>query len=65
MNAPAIQILDDLSVVVDRCVVVKLRPDEAFDAAEQLVRLGMRRILAEEGASALMDENRDRERASA
>ena len=56
MNLPAMTILDDLSVVVDRCVVVRLRPDEAFDAAEQLVRLGMRAILREEGADALLAE---------
>ncbi|MGE3777270.1 MAG: hypothetical protein AB7F89_08810 [Pirellulaceae bacterium] len=56
MNASALQILDDLSLVVDRRVVVTLRPSEAFDAAEQLVRLGMRRILAEEGADALRNE---------
>ena len=45
-----LEVLDDLSIVIDRCVVLKLRPDEAFDTAEQLVRLGMRRILAEEHA---------------
>lgn len=57
MSVPAIQVLDDLSIVIDRCVVAKLRPDEAFDAAEQLVRLGMRRILREEGAAALAGDD--------
>lgn len=55
MSGPAITILDDLSVIIDRCVVTKLRPDEAFATAEQLVRLGMRAILREEGADALRD----------
>ena len=56
MSLPAITILDDLSVVVDRCVVVRLRPDEAFATAEQLVRLGMRAILREEGADSLLTD---------
>ena len=49
-----LEVLDDLSIAIDRCVVVKLRPDEAFDTAEQLVRPGMRRILAEEHVEQLL-----------
>lgn len=50
----AIQVLDDLSIIADRHVVARLEPSEAFDMAEQLVRLGMRRILTEEGAAAIV-----------
>lgn len=49
----AIEILDDLTVIADCHVVGRLEPSQAFDMAEQLVRLGMRRIMAEEGASAI------------
>lgn len=57
MSAVALEVLDDLTVVADRHVVCKLRPAEAFDVAEQLVRIGMRRAMAEEAAATLHDED--------
>lgn len=51
MHVDHLDVLDDLTVVADRRVVAQLRPAEAFDLAEQLVRRGMRCAMAEEAAA--------------
>lgn len=50
MHVDHLDVLDDLTVVADRRVVAQLRPAEAFDLAEKLVRRGMRCAMAEEAA---------------
>ena len=50
-----IQVLDDLSIVANRCVVARLEPSEAFDLAEQLVRSGIRRAMLDESAKVLFE----------
>ncbi|MBI2798995.1 MAG: hypothetical protein HYX63_01710 [Gammaproteobacteria bacterium] len=54
MNAQPIEVLDDLTLIAGRKVVAHLLPSQALDLAEVLVRSGMRRILFEEGADALL-----------
>ncbi len=55
MNHP-IEVLDDLTLIADRKVVSQLLPSQAFDLAEVLVRSSMRRILSEEGADSLFED---------
>lgn len=54
MNPQPVQVLDDLTLIANRQVIARLQPCEALDMAEVLVRLGMRAILREEGADALL-----------
>ena len=51
---PQLEISDDLTVVINRRSFGQLEPAAAFDLAERLVRVGMRRIFDQEAGAELV-----------
>lgn len=52
---PQLEIRDDLTLIVNRRSFGQLEPAAAFDLAERLVRVGMRKIFSEEGGRELIN----------